>query len=261
MCGGVSLSPTKSFRGIRQIAGLRLLWLVCVFLSAISAAVAQRTIRVPQDVSSIQAAINAAADGDTALVSPGVYPGGFDFAGKAVTVTTGARSYTDPVVAATLLQGDVAPIATFYHWEGRGWVLNGFTITHPNEAFVYFSGGGGYGYVGANVIDSAAGYAHGTGINNPLEPANASPTISNNRFVNNFNATGLAGAEVAGNYFSGCTGGNIIVLGLFDGLPAGPIAEIDDNLLENNSGGAGAISGYGLIRPTSSATTPTVTAY
>jgi hypothetical protein len=39
----------------------------------VASASAQETIRVPQDVSTVQAAIDKAVDGDTVLVSPGIY--------------------------------------------------------------------------------------------------------------------------------------------------------------------------------------------
>ena len=41
----------------------------------------RRTLRVPGDARSVQAAINAARDGDVVLVAPGVYPGGIKLAG------------------------------------------------------------------------------------------------------------------------------------------------------------------------------------
>ena len=56
------------------------------------------TIRVPQDFTTIQAAINAAQNGNTVLVAPGTYPGGITITGKTITLasyfhTTGDPSY------------------------------------------------------------------------------------------------------------------------------------------------------------------------
>jgi hypothetical protein len=42
--------------------------------------------RVPQDYSTIQAAINAASDGDTILIGPGTYTGGLKVAGKSLNL-------------------------------------------------------------------------------------------------------------------------------------------------------------------------------
>ena len=49
---------------------------------------AQQTIHVPADQSTIQAAINAAKNGDTVLVAPGTYIENINFNGKAITVTS-----------------------------------------------------------------------------------------------------------------------------------------------------------------------------
>lgn len=52
------------------------------------AAAAPVTIHVPADQPTIQAAINAAANGDTVLVSDGTYKENINFKGKAITVAS-----------------------------------------------------------------------------------------------------------------------------------------------------------------------------
>lgn len=49
---------------------------------------AGRTIRVPQDQPTVQAALDAAADGDTVLLAPGRYDGGVRIGEKAVTLAS-----------------------------------------------------------------------------------------------------------------------------------------------------------------------------
>lgn len=44
------------------------------------------TIHVPADYSTIQAAINAASNGDTIVVAPGTYQENINFQGKAITL-------------------------------------------------------------------------------------------------------------------------------------------------------------------------------
>ena len=65
-------------------------------------------LKVPADYPTVQGAINAAADGDTVLVSPGTYKENNDFVGRNITV----KSQSGPEV--TILDGNhSAPMFTF----------------------------------------------------------------------------------------------------------------------------------------------------
>src|SRR6266850_2970215 len=93
-----------------------------LFLVA-STAWAQNTIRVPQDVPTIQAGIDAAVNGDTVLVSPGTYVENINFNGKAITVTSSDGR------AVTIIDGNAnGSVVTFNHGETAASVLSGFTI-------------------------------------------------------------------------------------------------------------------------------------
>lgn len=100
----------------------------------------QSTLRVPADYATIQAAIDAAADGDTVLVAPGTYVERIDFGGKAITVE-GAEG---PDVT-TIDGNEKGPVVTFENGEDWNSVLRGFTITNGwvrNLGFEFDAGAG-----------------------------------------------------------------------------------------------------------------------
>jgi len=105
-------------------------------LLLVVASIAQAAIlRVPEDYASIQAAINAAVDGDTVLVNNGTYYENIDFLGKAITVQSvnGASS--------TTIDGNAnGTVVSFVSGETPNSVLDGFTITNGTG----WSGGGIY---------------------------------------------------------------------------------------------------------------------
>src|SRR5690242_15536142 len=80
-------------------------------------------IHVPADYSTIQAAINAAGNGDVIQVSPGTYTENLNFLGKAIQVT-GLQGPT-----ATIIDGNQAgSVVSFVSGEGPQSVLSGFTL-------------------------------------------------------------------------------------------------------------------------------------
>jgi len=91
------------------------------------------TIRVPQDVPTIQAAIDAAGDGDVVAVAPGTYKGpgnrDLDFRGKAITVTsTDGPEVTVIDCAGSTGSADGHRGVYFHSDEGPDSILRGFTI-------------------------------------------------------------------------------------------------------------------------------------
>lgn len=101
-----------------------------VILSALVGSISGATVfKVPADRPSIQQAITDANDGDTVLVSPGVYYETINFLGKDITVTS-----TDPndrgIVGYTIINADGdGSVVTFQGGETNKAVLAGFTIT------------------------------------------------------------------------------------------------------------------------------------
>ncbi len=138
----------------RLIFTIRLVISVLFFTLGTALCMAQRTIRVPADVSTIQGAIDQARTGDTVEVSPGVYNENLDFKGKGITVRTGAKSFED--AASTVINGTQdGPVVAFQTGESASSILNGFTIQNGH----------------ASVASSARRWHF---VNN------ASPTITNN---------------------------------------------------------------------------------
>jgi hypothetical protein len=105
-----------------------------------SPAAAGVVINVPASLPTIQAAIDAASNGDTVVVAAGTYLEHIDFKGKAIEVRSSAGPATTIIDA-----GGTNQVVTFKTGEGRSSVLRGFTVTH----------GGGY-YEGLGVFVQGA---------------------------------------------------------------------------------------------------------
>ena len=188
----------------------------CLYLVAITARAT--TIDVPGDHSTIQAAIDATAIGDTVLVSPGTYfESELRYAGKAIVVRS--LDPSDPlIVAATVIDADSSgPVFVFDGSEDRNSVLTGLTIT------------GGSAQEGAGIVCAAA-----------------SPLISDCRLVDNVAMSQGGGihcdaasptiraCEIEGNGAAHAGGGVSCVLGAYPHI-------VDCTLLDN-----GAFRGGGV---------------
>src|SRR5580698_1521284 len=104
------------------------------FGTVVLAARAQKTIQVPGDVSTVQAAIDISSNGDTVNIAPGIYPETINFHGKSITVQGNAQG--------VILKGSQnGPVVTFNSGETRSAVLQNVTITN-GSALPPPSGGG-----------------------------------------------------------------------------------------------------------------------
>ena len=160
--------------------------------------VTAKTIRVPANQPTIQAAINAAVDGDTVLVSSGTYTENIDLAGKNIVVA----SSKGPAV--TIIDGNSqASVVQFVSGETTKSILRGFTVRNGYASVSNSSGYGGGIYIRSssptitgNIISRNQADSGGGGI----AVFSASPQIMNNKITNNSqspNSTlGLGGAGV-----------------------------------------------------------------
>jgi hypothetical protein len=210
---------------------------------------AATTIHVPADKPTIQAAIDAAVNGDTVLVADGTYTENIDFKGKAITVRS-----TNGATKTTINGGKVDAVAKFVTAEGLSSVLDGFTITNGNG-------------LGINILSTSPTVKNNIVTLNTGCPGigiligDGSPLIQNNTVSNNAQLTcfggdsaGItvggppSGAQIIGNTISGNnsslgTGGGGISLNAVGSVL------IQGNLIQENAGFRGG--GIGGLNDTS----------
>jgi len=125
-------------------------------------------ISIPADYPTIQLGINQTADGDTILVSPGIYYENIDFAGKSITVASKFLTTLDSTfISQTIINGsnasnpDTTSTVIFCHNENEDSVLLGFTIKGGGgtrwidpqyQQWTWFSGGGIFMYMSSPTI-------------------------------------------------------------------------------------------------------------
>ncbi|MHC4943321.1 MAG: right-handed parallel beta-helix repeat-containing protein [Planctomycetota bacterium] len=105
------------------------------------------TIYVPDDYSTIQAAIDAASVGDTVIVKPGTYVENIDFLGKTITVKSDQGPEVTVIDGGEPANPDLGSVVIFNKNEGPESRLEGFGITNGSGTYhqwVYdlYSGGG-----------------------------------------------------------------------------------------------------------------------
>src|SRR5688572_24547444 len=205
-------------------------------------------IKVPADHSTIQAAINAAAPGDTIEVAPGTYVENLNFLGKAIRVT----SVEGQGAQVTIIDGNQnGSVVTFVSGEGPQSVLNGFTIRNGNATGSALRGGGvrienSSPTISGNIITNNIAGDGGGGVSSSF----GSPVIQGNFITQNHQRTGwsggiggggvsIGGASAAqllnnaifGNSWSTANGGGVSLF-----AAGNPV--LRNNLITNNSAGS-----------------------
>jgi len=139
-----------------------------------------RTIRIPQDHSSIQEGIDHAVDGDTILVAPGTYHENINFLGKKIVLASHFILKEDTTkISRTILDGskpdnkDSASVVSFVSGEDSSSVIIGFTIQNGEATLILEPKGYGGGGILCkssspkiirNIIQNNSAYAYGGGI-------------------------------------------------------------------------------------------------
>jgi len=141
--------------------------------------IAPRTLLVPEEYATIQAAIDAADNGDTVLVSPGTYPETINFSGKRITV-----SKTPEPENAVIDGGQNGTVVTFNNGESDLSVLNGFSITNgfAAQGAGIFCGEGTTPVITNNTIFGNDAYQNGGGV---YVDDDSAPFIVNNTIDSN----------------------------------------------------------------------------
>ncbi len=165
-----------------------------LFTAAVSHAVVKT---VPAQYSTIQAAINASANGDTVLVSPGTYFENINFRGKKIVLTSEyyvtqntASIYATVINGSTPSQPDSGSCVIINNGEDSTTVLQGFAIT----------GGTGTKW---NDEHSAGLYREGGGILVQYSSPVIKDNIIYNNVINNVtgvNSTGGGGIRIGDSY-------------------------------------------------------------
>jgi len=204
------------------------------------------TIKVPADRLTIQAAIDAARDGDTVLVAPGTYMEMINFRGKVITVVSSGGADN------TIIDGNnTGTVVTFTSGEMRSTVLDGFTIRNGNAVGGVASNGYGGGIyisyasptiinnrISANTASWGAGIYEGFG--SPLIQGNIITNNISNSYGGGISIGGAAAAEIVGNIISNNSSEDGGGISMWDaGVPI-----IKDNTIRDNvaSGSGGGIS-------------------
>ncbi len=196
----------KNGLGLAIVAMLGLLVLGIAVVSNAS------SINVPADQPTIQAGINAAANGDTVLVAPGTYFENLRMFGKRIVLTSHYVLAKDPsFIASTIIDGstpvkpDTASVIVVIDGEDARTVIQGFTLAnglgtvwHDEHGAGYYREGGGIlcAYTSPTIRHNLfqSNYLTGGGVTSygggGIRAGDGSPRILYNTFIDNVGAYG-----------------------------------------------------------------------
>ena len=203
------------------------------------------TINVPADYTTIQAAIDAASNGDEILVAPGTYTGTggevVNTLGKAITIKASGTPEE------TIIDGEGASrVVLCNNSEGANTIIEGFTIMGGSA----YRGGGIYCDVssptisGCTISGNTAEYGGGIYCSDNSNPTISGCTITGNTakefgggFYCDVSSLTITGCTISNNTASS-SGGGILCYG---GSPTITGCNISNNTTGNDGGGSTAM--------------------
>jgi hypothetical protein len=112
------------------------------------------TIHVPNDQATIQAGIDAAAEGDTVLVAPGTYHETIHFSGRNIVLGSLFMTTSDEeLIDLTVIDGNQGgSVVTFDQGEDLTTVFRGFTVTGGSGTYTNPYGNDMWFYIGGGIF-------------------------------------------------------------------------------------------------------------
>jgi hypothetical protein len=159
---------------MKQLFCISLGLLLCTTLC-----LSQKTIRVPQDSATIQAAINAAVNGDTVLVAEGTYSVNLKISKKIVLGSLFIRDDSTSHISKTILDGgspvvaDSASVILIGAGTDSTTQITGFTIRNGRGTRSLIDGVYWRGGLGINIVAGAARITHNIIADNSLTSGDA----------------------------------------------------------------------------------------
>jgi hypothetical protein len=204
---------------------------------------AATTLAVPSAYATIQAAIDAAADGDTVVVAPGTYHERIDFGRKNVVVQSSGGA------SVTTIDGDGGGVVVKIDADpGESPTLRGFTVRNGASTPVATGDGGIDTTGGPALIENNVVTANTFCDGGAIEAAFSAATIRNSTITNNrqlgcsggvggggVSIRGAGSVRLAGNVIDGNQHGSWA--GAVSLFASGP-AVIEKNVIRNNRAGS-----------------------